>query len=110
MEQRTRELIDHLKSIESKEELESTVIEEVAHCKSSLRDKGYRFYKVERTDELAGGQGILGKDVSETRYMEEIGHIKRGVAGNGWVQHIDEPVRYKEITDAVVDILFKLEL
>lgn len=110
MEQRTRELIDHLKSIESKEELESTVIEEVAHCKSSLQDKGYRFYEVERTDELAGGQGILGKDVSETRYMEEIGHIKRGLTEDSWVQSIDEPVRFKDITDAIMDIVFKLEL
>ncbi len=110
MEQRTGEFIAHLRSIESREDLEVTVIEEVDQCKSSLQDKGYRFYKVERTDELAGGQGILGKDVSETRYMEEIGHIKRGLTEDSWVQSVDEPVRFKDITDAVMDIVFKLEL
>lgn len=110
MEQRTRALIERLKSLESKEQLEAVVIEEVAQCKSSLQSKGYRFYEKDRTDEIAGGQGIMGKDVSEIRYMEEIGHIKRGLTENSWVQSIDEPARFDEIRDDVMDIVFKLEL
>lgn len=110
MEQRTSALIERLKSLESKEQLETEVIEEVAQCKSSLQAKGYRFYEEDRTDEIAGGQGILGKDVSETRYMEEIGHIKRGLTEDSWVQSIDEPVRFNDIRDAVMDVQFNLEL
>lgn len=109
MEQQTKEFIENLRSLKSEEEVESTVLDEVAKCKSSLKDKGYKFYEVEHTDELAGGQGILNKDVNENQYMEELAHIKRGITDE-WVHHVDDQVRFDEIRDAVMDVLFKLEL
>lgn len=109
MEQQTKEFIEKLASLGSKEEVESTVLDEAAQCKSSLQDKGYKFNEVEHTDELAGGQGILNKDVNETQYMEELAHIKRGITDE-WVHHVDDPVRFNDIRDAVMDVLFNLEL
>lgn len=109
MEQRTREFLNRIKSFKSKEEVESASINEVDQCKMSLQGKGYTFNTVEHTDELAGGQSILNRDLEETRYMEEIAHIKRGIISE-WIAITGDQDRFNEIRDQVNDILFNLEL
>jgi hypothetical protein len=109
MEQQTKELIEKLKSIESKEVVESTVLKEVDRCKKSLQNKNYKFDPDGFPDELSPGQAVLNKDVVETRYMEELAHIKRGITDE-WVHHVDDAVRFNDIRDAVIDVLFNLEL
>lgn len=107
MEQSTREFLELLSSLESKQEVVSNVINEVDRCKMSLQDKGYRFYAEEHTDDLVGGQGIRNRDLEETRYMDEIAHIKRGVTSE-WVARLDGQARFNEIRDQVDDIIFGL--
>ncbi len=108
MEQRTKELIERLRSLETREEVESTIIDEVSRCKSSLKNKNYKFNTENRTDELIRGQGIQGRDVGETRYLEEIVYVKEGING-GWVDKINERTRFKKICDEVEEILFKFD-
>ena len=109
MEQQTKELIEKLSSLGSKEEVESTVLNEVGRCKKSLQERHYKFDLVDYPDELSPGQAIINKDVNETRYMEELVHIKRGITDE-WVHHVDDHFRFNEIRNAVMDVLFKQEL
>lgn len=109
MERLTQEFIENLGSLESIEDVESSIINEVDQCKTSLQEKGYSFNTEEYTDELEGGQVILTKDASEIRYIDELVHIKRGVVSDEWVARTNDLDCFDEIKDRVEVLLFKFD-
>ncbi len=108
MERRTRQFIDGLSELESRDELVNQVIDEVDSHKQALQAQGYRFNTEEHTDELEGGQRIMAADTGDIAYLDEIAHIKKGITSE-WVSRLDDLQRFDEIRHQVDDILFEFE-
>lgn len=107
MENRTGNFIDVLKGLSDNDEIIERAINEVGLLKDTLQKRGYKFYTVEHTDDLVGGQGILNRDRDLVEYYKEVAYIKKGTISEKWVSMLDEQERYNEIRDVMRDILYK---
>lgn len=108
MEQRTKQFIEGLAGLESRDEISDIVNEEVDSYKQSLQQRGYRFNQERHPDDLAEGQRLMSRDREDILYYEEIVHIKEGLS-TGWVSKLYDLTRFDEIRDQIEDILFDLE-
>jgi len=108
MEHRTREFIESLSELESRDEIADIVNAEVDSYKQSLQQRGYRFNEEQLPDQIAGGQRLMSRDRADIDYYEEIVHIKEGIS-TGWVSKLNDQDRFDEIRDQVDDILLDFE-
>jgi hypothetical protein len=108
MEQRTRQFIEGLTGLESRDEIVNVVNAEVDSYKQSFQQRGYRFNPERLPDEIAEGQRLMSRDRADIAYYEEIVHIKEGLS-TGWVSKLYDLARFDEIRDQIEDILIEFE-
>lgn len=104
MEKRTNDLIKKLSRIESRDEIDLEVLNAYQELQDSLVQRGYVIE--DESGSFRGGQRILGRDLSDYEYYNELNFIKNGLEDK-WVAMMDDYDNYKEIEDRITDITVK---
>jgi hypothetical protein len=107
METRTKNLIDRLSEMSSREEIEDEVIYSHEELTQSLRERGFEFEQ--DTDNFRGGQSLTNQhDLADYYYYSELNFIKKGLEDD-WVANIDDYENYKAIEDQINDIIIEYD-
>lgn len=104
METRTKELIEKLSEMITREEIDLEVQKSFEELSETLNECGYKFE--EGTEAFTGGQPILTRDLSDYSYYNELNFIKKGLEDE-WIANMDDYENYTGIENSINDIIIK---
>jgi hypothetical protein len=96
MENRTKNLIDRLLELTSKEQIDEEILFSHEEISESLKDRGFKINEDSYQD-IASDQSITSQhDFSDFKFYNEVNFIKNGLE-HGWSTYINDRENYQNI-------------